>query len=265
MKKKIRPSIKMIEMGLIEEPEGMIRMEIDQDKIIELSESIKAVGLLQPILVRPKGERFEIVFGHRRFMAVQRLGEDRILAGVKEIDDETTAIMRATENIAREDITPIEEAAIYQDLIDNSGLRIDQIARRLGRTGGIIKRRLTLLRMPTCIQKAIHKREIGYSVAEELCQLGDGPDLEYLLMITIDHGATQSVVRGWVKDKLDERRRKVSGTGGGGGDDNSPLELKPTYYACDICHNPTDLNKSEIMRMCKQCVSAIKKGMEVTE
>jgi len=265
MATKRKDPIKLIEMGLIDEPDGVIRLDINPDTILELSESIKAIGLLQPILVRPKGERYEIVFGHRRFLATQKLGAARIMATIRGLDDPTTALMRATENMAREDITPVEEAAIYQDLIDNGGLRIDQIADRLGRSGGIIKRRLTLLRMPTCLQKAIHKKEIGYSVAEELWPLGDGPDLEYLLMISIDHGATQSVVRTWVKDKLDERRRKASGTGEGGGVDSSPLELKPTYYACDICHNPTDLNKSEVMRMCKQCKSAITKGLEVTE
>jgi len=257
--------VKMIEMGLIDEPEGVIRLDINPDTILELSESIRAMGLLQPILLRPRGERYEIVYGHRRFLATQKLGSARILATIKEIDDQTTALMRATENMAREDITPIEEAAIYQDLIDNGGLRIDQIAHRLGRSGGIIKRRLTLLRMPTILQKAIHKRQIGYAVAEELWPLGDGADLEYLLMIAIENGTTQSVVRGWVKDKLDERRRKASGTGEGGGGEHSVFEPRPTYYACDFCKGPVKIEESKGLRVCPGCDAIIQKGGGVEE
>lgn len=265
MKKAPRETVKMIDLGLIDEPEGIIRLEIDQDKIIELAESIKAIGQLQPILLRPKAERFEIVYGHRRFMAVQRLGKARILASVKDIDDETTALMRATENIAREDITPIEEAAIYQDLRDRAGLRIDQIGEKMGKSAGLIKRKLDLLKMPPCLQKALHKRQIGYGVAEELWRLGEVGDIEYYLLFAIDHGITVAVARQWVKEKLDERRRKSSDVGESRGVDRSPLELKPTYYACDICTKPVELEKSRVMRVCPNCNKTIKKAMEVTE
>jgi len=256
---------KMINLGLIDEPEGVIRLEIDPDKIKELSESIRAMGLLQPILLRPKNGRFEIVFGHRRFMAIQLLGSARISASVKEIDDETTALMRATENIAREDITPIEEAAIYQDLRDRGGLRIDQIGKKMGKTPGVIRRRLDLLRMPSCLQQAIHKKQISYGVAEELWRLGDEAEIEYLLQFAIDHGITVAVARQWVKDKLDERRRQHTDIGRGGVVDRSPIEPRPTYYACDICMGSVKIEESKALRVCVGCMSVIKKGLEVTE
>lgn len=263
MEAKKELTVKMVEMGLIDEPEGIIRIEIDMEKIDELAESIRAVGQLQPILLRPKDGRYEIIYGHRRFMAVQRLGKARISASVKEIDDETAAIMRATENIARENLSIIEEAAIYQDLRDQGGLRIDQIGRKMGMSAGLIMRRLELLKMPNCLTRALHKKQINYGVAEELWQLGESPEMEYYLMLAIDHGATVLVVRGWVKEKLNERRRLSSDVGKGGGDDRSPMELKPSYYACDICEKPVDLNESIVKRMCQECAGTIKQALEV--
>jgi len=254
---------KMIDMGLIDEPEGVVRLEIDPEKIKELSESIRAMGQLQPILLRPRKDRYEIVFGHRRFMATQLLGNARISAIVKEIDDNVTALMRATENIAREDITLIEEAAIYQDLRDRGGLRIDQIAKKMGKTPGVIKRRLDLLRMPNCLQKAVHKKEINYGVAEALWGLGDEADIEYLLRFAIDHGVTVTVARQWVKDKLDERRRQHTDIGGGGHVERSPMETRPTYYACDLCTDPVKIEESKALRVCTVCISVIQKGLGV--
>jgi len=253
--------VKMVEMGLIDEPEGVIRLDIDPEKIIELSESIKAIGQLQPILLRPKGKRYEIVYGHRRFMAVQRLGQARILATIKDLNDEITALMRATENIAREDITPIEEAAVYLDLVDRGGMTIAQISSEMGRSEGIIKRRMDLLRMPECLQQAVHKRQIGYSVAEELWRLGELADIEYYLGFAVDHGVTQTVVRTWVKEKIDERRRSKSGTVQGR-EVLSPMETRPVYVACDICREAMEIGEETVIRSCQKCTKAIKKALE---
>lgn len=263
MAKKKTATHKMVDMGLIDEPDGVVRLEIDPDKIKELSESIKAIGQLQPILLRPKNERYEIVFGHRRFLATQLMGSARISAIVKVIDDEVTALMRATENIAREDLTLIEEAAIYKDLRDRAGLRVDQIGKKMGKTPGLIKRRLDLLRMPPCLQKSIHEGSISYGVAEELWRLGEVDEIEYLLQFAVDHGITVTVARQWVKDKLDERRRRQTDVGGGGMVERSPLEVRPTYYACDICTDPVKIELSKALRVCVSCVAIIKKASEV--
>lgn len=230
---KEKSQVKMVEMGLIDEPDGIIRLRIDPEKIDELAESIKAIGQLQPILIRPKDKRYEIVYGHRRFLATQRLGKARILSTVRELDNQTTALMRATENIAREDISPIEEAAIYQDLSETAGLSIDKIASRMGKSASLIKRRMDLLRMPPCLQKAVHNKEIGYSAAEELWSLGDLTDIEYYLGFAVDHGATVEVIRGWVKEKKDERRRSKVDIDGGRGF-SSPMEVRPIL--CGLRH-----------------------------
>jgi len=261
MARKKQEHDEMVEMGLIDEPSGIIRMEIDQEKIEELAESIKAIGQLQAILIRPKDKRYEIVFGHRRFLAAQRLGHARIRATIKDLDDATTALMRATENIEREHITPIEEAVVYKDLMESVGMTIKQVSKRMGKSEAIIKRRVDLLKMPPCLQKAVHEREIGYSVAEELWRLKDLNDIEYYLGYAVDHGATQTVVRMWVKEKIAERRRQEGGTVEGG-QHFAPLETRPVYVSCDMCQGPMEIGQETVIRCCPECEKALKKAME---
>jgi len=256
-----KEKIDWIEIGKIDEPGGIIRMKIDPDKIDALAENIKEIGQLQPILIRPKGERYEIVFGHRRFLATQKIGKARILSMVKDLDDKTTALMRATENIEREDISPIEEAAVYKDLIENLGMTIAQVAKRMGKSEAIIKRRTDLLRMPPCLQKAVHEKEIGYSVAEELWRLGELPDIEYYLGYAVDHGATLAVVRLWVNEKLGERRRQEDGTEGMPRH-TTPMETRPIYVSCDTCQGPMEIGEETVIRCCRTCYKALKIAME---
>lgn len=263
MPKAIKDRRTLVELGVIDEPQGRIRFELEEGPINELAESIKAIGQLQPILIRPVGERYEIVYGHRRFIAHQRLGKARIWATVKKLDDVQVAIMRATENIARVDISPVEEAAVYSNLIEHLGLTLEQIAKKMGKTIGIVKRRLDLLSMPPELQSAVHTKEISYGVAETLWQLKDIGAISYYLPFAIEHGATVAVCRGWVKDHKDEMRRKAS-DGGGGGGLLSPFENKPIYVACDTCSHSMELGKETILRCCPNCTEGIKKAIAGT-
>jgi len=252
---------KMVSIDKIDEPKGIVRLEIDQGELRDLADSINALGLMQAILVRPDGERFEIIYGHRRYLACKLLGMKQIRATVKALTNEEAAMMRATENIERVDISPIEEAAVYQDLYKTHGMRVDKIALKMGKSAGIIKRRMDLLRMPPCLQQAIHKKEISYSVGEVLWSLGELPDIEYYLAFAIENGAARSTVVQWVKDAADKKRRKAS-TGEGGAGWQSPMESRPVYIACDLCSGAMEIGEEKVLRTCPACTAVIKKAVE---
>jgi len=261
MVKPVKDKRTMLNLGLIDEPKGMIRMEIEEGAILELCKSIEAIGQLQPILVRPIGERYEVVYGHRRFIAHQRLGKARIWVTVKELDDVQVALMRATENLARLDMSPIEEAAVYVDLRDKAGLTLETIAKKMGKTVGLIKRRMDLLKMPPELQQAIHTKQLTYGVAESLWGLGDMAAISYYLPFAIEHGATVKVVRQWVKDHKDSLRREQGDVGGSGGLQN-PNETLPVYVACDLCKGSMKLGEETPIRACPGCVGAILEAMK---
>lgn len=249
--------VRNIKLDLIDEPSGIVRIEIDAEEVQGLAKNIQAVGLLQPINVRPVKERFEIVAGHRRFKAFQVLGRKSIPSIVGDFSDVGSALARASENIRRVDLSPIEEAAIYGDLHDNHGLSYEQIGGEMGKSPGVVRRRLDILRMPPDMQKAIHRKQISMSVAEELWSIGDEEGISYYLGFAVDHGVTQAVAREWARDWKKSKRGRENGTGEGRSP-GSPMEIEPTYITCDFCHGPVELGKDAVLRGCPPCVVKIK-------
>jgi len=244
----------------IDVPSEIDRMEIDPDKILELAESIKEIGLKQPILLRPRKDRFEIVAGHRRFLAHERLGFPVIDSIVEEMTDLEAAIIRATENLSREELTPLEEAAVFQNLIRKHGMKIDQVAVKFGYKPGTIKRRMEINRMPPQLQQAVHKKQISVTVAEMLWPISDLNDLDYYLMFAVENGCTKEVARQWCKDWKDTKRREQS-AGGQGGQILSVNEPRPVYVACDLCSGAMEIGKETVMRVCPECFATIKANM----
>jgi len=253
--------ITRVKLELIDEPAGRIRLDVSEEGVIELANSIDSIGQLQAILLRPVGDRFEVVFGHRRFLAVRWLGRKVINAVVKELDDVQVALMRATENVVSERLSPIEEGAVYVDLKETHGLTLDEISRRMRKSLGVVKRRMDLLKMPDCLQKAVHFGQINYSVAEELWSLGNIGKIEYYLGFAVDHGATSSVVRAWVHDEKKKARRAERGDEGGDSLAN-PMATRPVYVACDLCLGSMEIGKETIIRACEACVKLIKQATE---
>jgi len=261
MAKALKVTVKEIALDLIDEPYGRIRLEIDPESIADLAANIAEVGLLQPIIIRRSGERFEIVAGHRRYLAFQLLKKKKIPAIVRDLDDVACALARASENLGRVDLSPIEEAAIYSELRDEHKLTIDEIADRMGKTTGVVKRRLDLLKMPDCLQKAIHFKQIKYSVAEVLWSLGDLAKIEYFLQFAVEHGATRVVVSAWVQDEKKKMRLKDS-TGEGSGSLANPMTARPVYVPCDLCLGSMEIGTETVIRACEGCTKAIKKAVE---
>jgi len=236
------------------------RMDVDTEKIGELAASIGEVGLLQPIIVRPVGERYEIVAGRRRWLAVSSLEISTIEVIVREMSDQEAAIIRATENLARENLTPLEEAAIFSNLLNKYSMEYEEIGEKFGYKAGTVRRRMDLLKMPEVLRVAVHKNEISVSVAEELWPISDKGDLNYYLTFAIESGCTKGTARGWCKDWKDQKRREKQ-PGGDGGQAFGPIEPRPVYVSCDLCVGPMVIGDETVMRVCKECYSTIKANM----
>lgn len=261
MTPKAKTVVKEISLEKIDEPGGRIRFDIDVDKVSELASNIAEVGLLQPIVVRPTNDRFEIIAGHRRYLAFIKLGRSKIPCIVRPISNKECALARASENLRRVDLSPVEEAAVYADLRDNHGMSIEQIATHMGPSAGVVKRRLDLLKMPPQLQKQIHAGKISYGVAEELWRLGDEGTIDYFLGYAVDHGVTVAVARQWVADHKRSQRTRSDDVGGGGGMSH-PGEEKPIFLTCEVCHGPTPLQDARNMTICKDCGVQIQQAIE---
>lgn len=256
----IKQKIKDLPLSDIDEPKDVLRMEFDSQTIDELAQSISEIGLLQPILVHVDGSRYEIVFGHRRFLACKKLGLRTIRALVRTMSPREVGIARATENINRADLTPIEEARTYFNLINLYHLTIEDVAQKMAKSAGTVKRRMDLLKMPPQLQTAVHNMKISMTVAEELWTISDMTDLDYYLSFALDGGCTKEVARSWAKDWKDSKRRQKS-AGVEGVSTSAPTEPRPVYVACDICAGPMELGQETIFRACPVCAKTIKSNI----
>jgi len=236
------------------------RMEVDPEKIGELASSIGEVGLLQPIIVRRVGERYEIVAGRRRWLAVKSLDLETIDVIVRKMSDQEAAIVRATENLSRENLTPLEEAAIFSNLMNKYLMEYEQIGEKFGYKPGTVRRRMDLLKMPDALKAAVHENKISVSVAEELWPISDEGDLRYYLRFAVESGCTKATARGWCKDWKDGKRREQT-SGEAVGQGISPMEPRPVYVSCDLCVGPMVIGEEMVMRICKECYKTIKANM----
>lgn len=160
------------------------RTVFDDEKIDELCQTIRTHGLIQPIVVRVRDGRYELIAGERRLRATRKLGMERIPAIVKEFNDSQTASIALIENLQREGLTAIEEAVAYQKLIDLHNLTQESLAQRLGKGQSTIANKLRLLHLPQEIQDALLSRKVTERHARALIPLKD-PELQNKVLLEI--------------------------------------------------------------------------------
>ena len=157
------------------------RSAMDPGRLAELAESIRQSGVVQPILVRPRGDRFQIVAGERRWRAAQKAGLATVPVVVREVPDEELLELALVENIQRQELTPLEEAQAFQRLQTEFRLTQEEIARRVGRDRSTVANTLRLLRLPRELRDLVaagrldagHARALlALSRADEQVELG---------------------------------------------------------------------------------------------
>jgi ParB family transcriptional regulator, chromosome partitioning protein len=178
------------------------RSHINEAELVELTASIEASGLLQPIVVRSKNGKYELIAGERRWRAVQRLGWPKIPAVIKEADDQTLLTLALIENLQRDDLTAIDAAAGYQRLSDEFQLGQAEIARLVGRDRSTVANLLRLLRLPDPIKLLIQNGKLSEGHGRALLAVSDEP-----AMIAL---ANQTVDLQWSVRELETRTRDVA-------------------------------------------------------
>jgi len=161
-------------VGLLKPGRFQPRTRMDPQSIAELADSIKAQGLIQPILVRPvENGKYEIIAGERRWRASLIAGLADIPALVEDIDDDTALEISIIENLQREDISPLDEAAMYDRMIREHGYSIRRLAEKLGKDKGYLENRLRLADAPDEVRELVSLRKDTLSHAYELMKVQD--------------------------------------------------------------------------------------------
>jgi len=148
------------------------RLSYEEDSLTELADSIREHGVLQPILVRPVGSQYELIAGERRWRASRMAQRESIPAIVVEFDDETALEVSIIENLQREDVSPLEEAAMFRKMTD-LGYSVRQLAQKIGKDKGYVENRIRLAEAPAEIRELVSVRKDTISHAYELMKIGD--------------------------------------------------------------------------------------------
>jgi ParB family transcriptional regulator, chromosome partitioning protein len=178
------------------------RTHINETELAELASSIEASGLLQPVVVRPRNGKYELIAGERRWRAVQRLGWSKIPAVIKEADDQALLTLALIENLQRDDLSPIDEAAGYLRLIEEFRLAHAEIARLVGRDRSTVANLLRLLRLPESIKGLLRERKLSEGHARALLAVSDEEAMVRL--------ADQAVNQDWSVRELETRAKEAS-------------------------------------------------------
>ena len=208
-----------IPADLIEPNPFQPRMSFDQESLSELADSIRTLGLIQPITVRRKGDKYQIISGERRYRACTLAGMDMIPAYIRDANDQGMLEMAIVENIQRENLDPIEVAMSYQRLMEECRLTQEQMADRVGKKRASVANQLRLLKLPAKVQ---HDLKVGLvSVGHAKVLLGvEDPAVQEALCDLI-------VKRGLSVRQLEEKVRALSRESA---PEKEPQELPDMYY-----------------------------------
>jgi len=167
------PALRLVDVEAIRPNPRQPRAGIDQDGLAELAASIRSVGVLQPILVRPVDDGYELIAGERRWRASMLAGLERIPAIVRSSGDEDMLRDALIENLQREDLNPLEEAAAFRQLVDDLGATHEEIAQRVGRSRAAVTNALRLLALAPEVQQRIAGGSLSAAHGRAIAALAD--------------------------------------------------------------------------------------------
>ena len=186
------------------------RKRFESESVGGLAESIRAQGLIQPVVLRPRLEGgFELIAGERRWRAAREAGIDSLPAVVRAADDRETLLLGLVENVAREDLSPVEEARAYAVLLDEFGLSLGEIAERVGKAKPTVSNRIRLLELPDDVLAMVSRHELTEGHARAILSVPDQDGRRKLARTIVREGmsvrAAERAAR-WAGARTKERR-----------------------------------------------------------
>lgn len=244
--------IKHIRLDKLKPPEFDQRLTdspIDDD---ELMNSIRELGILEPLIVKQVTDGYEIIAGNRRFKQAGRAGLAAVPCTVVKTTGSASEKIKLHENIQRLPLSHIDQGFTFAHLIKSYKMTEEQVATLSHKSISYVSQHLSLIHSDPVLVNSVHDGRINFSVARELIRCKDSDEQKRLLKIVEDHGASQNVVSGWVDesnretDNIDQTVRETN---------PNPIYEKPQIpmYPCAACEVPTDLREIRIVRLCNNC------------
>jgi len=243
------------------QPEFDGRIELDNVADIELSESIKQLGVLEPIIVRKVNGKTEIIAGSCRYRASKIAGLDSIPCILVKANDEHAETIKLHENLKRLPLSHIDQAVTFARLISDYGMSERQICEISGKSVPYISQHICLLDSGEEIITSVQKEEINFSVARELMHVKNPKTRLHLLHYAKKGGATVDTVKNWVSEANNEEFME-SQRSDGSNDSPPPSNVDYSKFVCNTCQTPSEITEMKVIRICEDCHRSIFSSIE---
>ena len=235
--------LKKIPTELIDPPPSPRRLEPSDTEIEALSDSIKSIGLINPITVAPQNGRFVVVAGHRRYLACKHA-------------DNLHLVITLTENLARQDLSPIEEAATLKELQDSQGWGLKNLAKHTGKSTQWIRDRLALLDIPPDLQILVHTKQIGVAHAFVLANIDDDSARRTYAKEAISQSTGVKTLQLWV-DLYIQSHSPIPGLQIEDNENGQEPTAQRYLIKCSICDDHFQPQQLRSLILCKDCLNHI--------
>ncbi|MBN1869821.1 MAG: ParB/RepB/Spo0J family partition protein [Candidatus Omnitrophica bacterium] len=203
-------TVAYLKTSLIHDNNLQPRTNYNDEKMNDLIASIKEKGVLQPILVREKGENYEVVAGERRLKAARALNFEEVPAIIKNVSDQEAFVIALVENIQREELNPIEEAEAYRKLIEDFSYTQEEVAQSVGKDRSTVSNFLRVLKLPAEIRKSVYDGELSLGHARALLGIEMPTERDRLFALTVKKGLSVRELENLVQAKSKGGTRRVS-------------------------------------------------------
>ena len=207
IKDKNKDEVEMVEINKILSNPYQPRKDFDSKSIKELAESIKNFGIIQPLTIRPRGGKYELIAGERRLKAAKFIGLNKVPVIIKDFDNQETAEIALVENLQRKDLDFLEEAYAYKQLIDEFELTQKELAKKIGKGQSTVANKLRILQLPNDIQKKIKSPNISERHARILLKLEEKKEQMKVIDEIIDNELTVRETEDLIKNILKEKEK----------------------------------------------------------
>lgn len=252
-----------VEIGVIRAVEHSQRIEVDEERMLELVGSIRNEGLLQALTLKVDGDGYVVVCGHRRLEALKRLGWEKVPAVLVHGDEASLRTMTFAENFFSEDLTPVELAVAIADEYKSGRMSIERMAAGFRRSGDWVKRQIAMCGWPAEVLEAMHKGHLSIAAGANLAMVEEQTYREFLVRKAVEGGATAQTTAAWLQGwRSTAPGRAMAEVEDGEGE--QPIMPAAPVGPCLCCSEVFRVDAMSHVPLCPGCIRVIREAQHTS-
>lgn len=248
--------IQNISVDLIDDPVAPIRSDLNDDNLSDLASSIKSVGIIEPLIVRSQGKRYEVIAGHRRLAASRLAGLAALPVIVRNLTEKDGDILKVHENLYREDVAVVDEAEFINSAMHRLKIKVEEFAQLINRSSSYVRERLKILNYDNYMVEALQKKQISFSVARYLSRIENPDRRREYTSYAVSNGITPRLAEMWYRTSK-EGNLPEQPVGEIVGDPSGSETTKVQLHPCTACKQDFPLEDLRLIYICKTCKEVI--------